>query len=234
MIDIDQPMLARRQLRLAVMAALQTLCNSVESPGNWATPDDVLPVLRVTVPSESKVSLGRSTPEFTTSASVVIQGKVSGSTPEFAQDALDLLAYQVENAVLKDYSVNLMAQQFSSVETATEISSEGRQHLGGFRMTIVVEMVESFDPTASIPIASTWPLTAPATVPLTGANVHLDSTNVFDATGAYSNPIFPDAVIPAPRTSGPDGRDEGAIQIDLPQEASYLDDGFVLDSSNLA
>ena len=213
----DQPMLARRQLRLAVVASLGTICNTVSSPGNWPTPVELLPALLISVPTESKSSLGRNVPEFNTSASIVIQGQVTATTPEAAQDEIELLAYQVENAVLMDYSVNQMIQQFVTVQTETEITSEGKQHLAGFRMTIVAEMHEAFDPMLAPAVDSTWPIVPAATVQLAGVNVHLDAANVFDPSGTYSNPTFPTSVNPAPRTSGPDGRDEGALQITLPQ-----------------
>ena len=204
MISTDQPMLARRQLRLAIVGCLKLICDTVESPGIWPTSADMLPVLLVNVPSEMKTSVGRNVPEFTTSASVVIQGQVSSITPGGAQDAIEDLAYQVENAVLEDYAVNLMIQQFVSVQTETEITSDGKQHLAGYPMIA---------PAAG----SVWPIVATPTVPAAGVNLHLDAANVFDPTGTYPNPTFPTSVQPAPRTSGPDGRDEGYSQINLPQ-----------------
>ena len=217
MISTDQPMLARRQLRLAIVGCLKLICDTVESPGIWPTSADMLPVLLVNVPSEMKTSVGRNVPEFTTSASVVIQGQVSSITPGGAQDAIEDLAYQVENAVLEDYAVNLMIQQFVSVQTETEITSDGKQHLAGFRMTLAVEMFEAFDPMIAPAAGSVWPIVATPTVPAAGVNLHLDAANVFDPTGTYPNPTFPTSVQPAPRTSGPDGRDEGYSQINLPQ-----------------
>ena len=210
-------MLARRQLRLAVVASVGSICNTVSSPGIWPIPVELLPALLINVPNESKISLGRNVVEFNTSASILIQGQVTASTPEAAQDAIELLAYQVENAVFENYSVNLMIQQFTSVQTETDITSDGKQPLAGFRMTIVAEMFESFDQMLAPAVASTWPIVPAAAVQLTGINVHLDAANVFDPAGTYSNPTFPTSVNPAPRTSGPDGRDEGSLQITLPQ-----------------
>jgi hypothetical protein len=53
--------------------------------------------------------------------------------------------------------------------------------------------------------------------PLQHISITNDLTNVFDATGIYDNPPFPDAVNAAPRTAGPDGRAEGGLDIDLTQ-----------------
>ena len=38
-----------------------------------------------------------------------------------------------------------------------------------------------------------------------------------EESGTYTGSPFPGSVTAAPRTTGPDGRDEGALQIDLPQ-----------------
>ena len=67
------------------------------------------------------------------------------------------------------------------------------------------------------PAASTCPLPDPVPSAFQEAQIHLDTTTPFDASGTYPNPPFPDAVQPAPRTSGPDGRAEGGLDIQLPQ-----------------
>lgn len=54
-------------------------------------------------------------------------------------------------------------------------------------------------------------------VPLDSIGLHVDTAQPFDPNGTYANPPFPASVHPAPRTSGPDGRDEGALNINLPQ-----------------
>ena len=53
-----------------------------------------------------------------------------------------------------------------------------------------------------------------APIDLQTITLNVDLQNIFDATGTYSNPPFPAAVVPAPRTTGPDGRDEGYVEAD--------------------
>lgn len=212
-------MSARRQLRLAVVGELASKVTGVTvmSPGIFPTPLEKLPVLLVSVPSEQKQSINKGEPEFNTTCSLVVQGQVTAETPELAQDAIEDLAYRTENAVLNGYWIVLMVQQFSSVSTDVEITGEGKAHLAGFKMTFSAELFESFDPTGTAPDGSTWPPADPVLTPLEGIDVHADMASPFDATGTYPPGEFASSVTPAPRTTGPDGRDEGALQIDLPQ-----------------
>ncbi|QNK65758.1 hypothetical protein [Variovorax sp. PAMC26660] len=216
---LDQPMSARRMLRLAVVALLRAEIpgTTIVSPGDWPTPPEKLPALLVNVPTETKQSINKGQPEFTTTASVVVQGQVTATTAEAVQDLIEDLAYRVENAILTGYWLNRMTQQFATVQTEVECTADGGRQLAGFRMTLSTETFESFDPTQASPPASTWPPAEPAIVPLESMGIHLDTTSPFDATGTYPNPPFPGAVQPAPRTTGPDGRDEGALDIQLPQ-----------------
>lgn len=217
--QLSQPMAARRQLRLAVVGELkaQVAGVTIVSPGDWPTPPEKLPALLVNVPTESKQSINKGEPEFTTTASIVIQGQVAAATAALAQDAIEALIYQVENAVLTGYWINAMVQQFASVQTDVEITADGSRQLAGFKMTLAGEMFESFDPTATPPTSSAWPPADPVLAPFTETQIHLDTANPFDPSGTYANPPFPGSVPPAPRTSGPDGRDEGALDIQLPQ-----------------
>jgi hypothetical protein len=216
---LDQPMSARRQLRLAVVAELRTQIQGVSilTPGDWPTPPEKLPALLVNIPTEQKQSINMGMPEFTTTSSVIVQGQVMAATAEDAQDRIEDLAYRVENAVLLGYWINRMVQQFVSVQTDVECTAEGGRQIAGFRMTFGLEMFESFDPTAPVPQPSVWPPADPTLAPFQEVQLHVDLTSQFDATGTYANPPFPSAVQPAPRTAGPDGRDEGALDIQLPQ-----------------
>ena len=216
----SQPMLARRQLRIAAVAALEGIPGlAVQSPGDWNTPAASLPEALVRVSGDHKEASGQQLPEFTTSVSLEILLRVQGLTAEAAQDALEALGYSVEQALFTSYSAVGMLNRFSSIETEVEITSEGREHLGRASMRVTGELFESFDPTQTAPAPTTWTVTPPSTVPLASVGVHADLTNVFDPSGTYapSPDAPPYTPTPAPRTSGPDGRDEGALDIQLPQ-----------------
>jgi len=220
----QQPMLARRQLRLAVVAALQGIQSmagivTIDSPGDWSTPPEKMPAILIRAGRERKESIGKTIPEFNTNAVVEIEARLEEATAAAAQDAIEALGYAIENAVLKDYNIVSMVQQFTSVDTDTEISAEGRRQIGAFKMAISCEMFEAFDPEETDPLATTWPAPFSATSALTSIGLHADMVNVFDQSGTYtpSADAPPYTPTPAPRTSGPDGRDEGALDITLPQ-----------------
>ena len=220
----QQPMLARRQLRLAALSAIQSIQSSagiltVDSPGDWNTPPERMPAVLLRNGRERKDSVNKGMPEFNTTAAIEIEARIEAATATAAQDAIEALGYAIENAILLDYNVISMVQQVTSVDTETEITADGRRHLGGIRMVLSFEMFEAFDPTAAPPVATTWPVVPAATVPFTSVGLHADLAGTFDPTGVYtpSADAPPYTPTPAPRTIGPHGRDEGALDITLPQ-----------------
>lgn len=216
-----QPMLARRQIRLAVVAALGTLPGVlVESPGDWATPPASLPAVLARVTRERKESWPtRTEPEFDTTVTMELEARVGANTAIEAQDAIESLCYAVENAVLLSYSAIGIAQRVTSVDTEVEITAEGRLHFGAAKMLFAFETAETFDPTKTAPDATTWPVSQPVTDSLLSFGIHLDMASPYDPNGVYvpSPDAPPYTPVPAPRTTGPDGRDEAALDIQLPQ-----------------
>jgi hypothetical protein len=205
--------LARRQIRLSALAAIvgANIQNvgapvTIESPGDWTTPPEVLPAILLRAPGDRKESKHRGQPQFDTTVTIEIEARVQALTAMDAQDAIEDLCLSIEQALLTNYDLISITQQVAAVETKTEITSEGREHFGGAMMHFVFECFESFDPFEAIE--------PPA---LNNMKLHIDLVGTFDPTGTYPDPPFPDSVTPAPRTSGPDGRDEGALDINLPQ-----------------
>ncbi|MGI4849560.1 MAG: hypothetical protein ACRYGK_15700 [Janthinobacterium lividum] len=197
-------MIARRQIRLAVLKSLSRAkfagC-SIQSPGDWNTPSEALPAILVRSVDDRKESFNKGQPEFNTIVTVEMDLRVGATDAESAQDALEALCYKVEMAVLTDYDLIRIVSQVVSVDTKSEVSSDGKYHFGGARMAFNFELPEIFEPVIEEPLLS--------------FGLHFDAGSPFDSTGVYPNPHFPG--LPAPRTSGPDGRDEGALDIQLPQ-----------------
>jgi hypothetical protein len=216
-----QPMLARRQLRLAAVGALAPLQTSaviatLDSPGDWSTPPEKLPAVLLRTGRGRRDSINKGMVEFNSAVILEIEGRIEAASATAAQDAIEALGYMVENALFTDYNVIGMVQQVASVDEEYEITSEGKRHLGGFKMAITFEMVEMFDPMATPPTATTWPAVVPATVQMTSAGIHFDLMGTFDANGTYVAPTAPPYTpVPAPRTTGPDGRDEAALNLTL-------------------
>lgn len=203
---------ARRQLRLAVLAALEgaTSAAAVVSPGDWTTQVQNLPAILVRAPRGSKEPASRGAPTFTSTVLIEIETKVAGKTGAEAQDMLEQLDAEVEVALLTNYALVDMTQQFS-IDIESEVNADGRNHYGGSKWSVRCEVFESFDPIYDAPVS-----VQPVAPPLDGMTVHADLANVFDANGAYQGAAFPTAVLPAPRGAGPDGRDEGGLSINFP------------------
>lgn len=205
----DQPMLARRQIRLAALAALSGAAFAgvaIDSPGDWATPSEALPAILLRATDDRKEAISRGQPDFTTTVTLELEVRVGAANASAAQDKIEALCYSIETALLTNYALISIINQVTSYDTRMEISSDGKIHFGGAKITINFELPEMFDPFA---------VTLPPD--LITASIHVDMLAPFDATGTYANPPFPAAIVTAPRTSGPDGRDEGVLLITLPQ-----------------
>ncbi|KAF1027075.1 MAG: hypothetical protein GAK29_00881 [Acinetobacter bereziniae] len=221
------PMLYRRQMRIAVVSALQKAdlwCGddpvSIDSPGNWniqQTPDDgIFPCIFVRTSTEGKASIMKAgIPEFDTAISIDVMCVLTSTTAEKAQDDMEQLWYQVENILLTDYSIVGSLQNVQSVDSKLEIVSSGNEHIAAMSAAFVYEGFEVYDSQASEPPVRPFPQKTPKTTTLDNVDIHLDLVNVVDKTGEYPNSRFPESVVKAPRTHGPDGRDEAHIDINL-------------------
>jgi hypothetical protein len=197
--------LARRTLRLSMQAALQAVTGvEVESPGDWETPTDKLPEIKLRVSGERKTSGARSAPTFTTTVGLELLARVSASTGEGAQDAIEALGERIETAVFTSLQLLGWLQQVSAVNSDTTITAAGKTHLAELRMLIDCEVFESFQ-------ADPDDMARMQELLLT-----VDTAAPFDRNGTYSGPAFPQSVTAAPRASGPDGRAEGGLHIHFP------------------
>lgn len=218
-------MLARRLLRLAVVGALEAAktANSfnwtIDSPGNWATPEDSLAdgyaQILVRCGDETKAGKGPNIPAFDTDCIIEVEARLKSVDRVDLQDQIEALGYTIENILLTDYSLGLAVQQFTSIHTRTEITSEGREQLAGLFMAFGMQAYEVFDAASVPPAATTWPLVASPLVPLKTIGLMMDLQNVFDPNGTYLGAEFPDSVVPAPRSYGPDGRVEAGFTLDV-------------------
>jgi hypothetical protein len=169
----DLKMSARRQVRLAVLAALQNagLGCTILSPGDWETPPEKLPaiLLRATTDRKSGTTPGQA--EFTTAVGIQLEVLVQAGTAAAAQDALEDLVYRIECAVLTNHQVLAIVQGIPAVDSEGAISGEGRLHTGTMVMNFTFEVFELFDPLEQSPVQ-------PITVPLTEAHLGITHDGV--------------------------------------------------------
>lgn len=186
---------------------------NVFEPRDWPTELGIMPILLVQSPREVKESLGRNgAPQFTVTTCVHLVGRVTA--PATSGDAgaaavlgvLGVFQRQIEVAVVNYTPLMVLLQQVARVEVNKKVTSDAEQHVGEVTVDLYLEFYqgpEAFCPTT--------------TNPLTEIAIYSDLVNVFDPSGTYANPPFPSSVESAPRTSGPDGRTEGGLLIELGQ-----------------
>ncbi|UPG89271.1 hypothetical protein L2Y96_17995 [Luteibacter aegosomaticola] len=203
------------ELRLLAVAALRGTTDAgqnVFAALDYPTWDGSYPILYLHTPSEDKESLGRQGgPQFTVTLTLQVSGRVE---VENLQDQtgvaeatvkLEALQRQIELALINNPDLMSQLQQFPFIRTEMKTDGTGDHNLGEIVMSIGLEFYQGPEDFFPIPAE-----------PLEGITVVVDSTNVYDPTGTYVDPMFPDAATPAPRTEGPDGRAEGGLEINFP------------------
>jgi len=172
---------------------------------SWPTKAGALPDLIVDpLYREKKQSLGKNAPQFDTEVVITVRGRVS--SPAGVDDAgsfkcgeaIETIKRQIERRLINAYPMMLKIEQFTTIETAFVINTENALAIGEVQMTIgmgIYEGTEDFAATEADMLAE--------------VAIYPDLTNVADPTGTYSQHPFPNSVVPAPRTTGPDGRVEG-------------------------
>lgn len=195
------------QMTITALKDANTLAaDNVFSPGDRPTPKENMPALLVRCKHERKESMVRAQPNFTTTAFIRIDARLQATDEAEVQDNMDTLCDQIEQAILTNHDIIAVLQQISSVETQMDVSSESEFHVGQAVIEFGMEFYQSQED-----------YYAPVNPPdLTEVRTNVDLTNIFDATATYPNPPFPSSVQAAPRTSGPDGRNEGALITELP------------------
>lgn len=199
--------------------AVQALTGTTDAGTNvfsildWPTWSGSYPVIYLQTPVEDKVGLGpQGAPQFTVTATLRISVRVQ--TPADAMGAgaaaalakLEAFQSQVERALINYTPLMVLLQQIPFVRIEKKVDGEGQQNLGEMVIQVGMEFYQGPEDFYQPPL-----------VELDRITVDVDLVDRYDATGTYANPLFPSAVTPAPRTTGPDGRPEGGIDINLPQ-----------------
>jgi hypothetical protein len=201
-----------RDIATDVLRRAQTIAaDRVYTPRDWPT-TACYPCILVDCLSDRKEALGQEPPAFTATATLDVTGRVQETSVAAARDACEVLCDQIECALLTCTDLLRRIQRVSTIESAMELNATGRVHIADMRMAFELEYFIAFDPFTDTPCAR-----QPVAVPLESIGIHADTMTAADPSGTYPNPPFPDAVTPAPRTHGPDGRDEGTLEI-TPQD----------------
>jgi len=198
---------------VAVLTGATAAGDQVYSPRDWPTTPPETPILMVQSPIERKESLGRSSAQqFTTTITIRVVGRLTSKASTGDAGAVAVLAAlgvlqdQIERAVINSYDLTRRIQQIAAVDVKNGVSSAAELHLGELVMDFHLETYEGPENFAPIP-----------GTPIDEMAIYGDLVNVFSPHNTFTGTPFDSAATPAPRTEGPDGRDEGALLITLPQ-----------------
>ena len=203
-----------RQITAEALKVGTTAGSNVFAARTWPTWSGSYPIIWIHSPAEEKESLGRQGgPQFTVTATIRISARVQlKALPKNAAAAAMILALeeiqrQIERALINFPPLMSRLQQFPFIRSEMVESDDGDQNIGELVMDVGMEFYQGPEEFYQI-----------QTDPLHELNVTSDLLNVVDATGTYPDPMFPDSVTPAPRVVGPDGRAEGGLSYEFPQE----------------
>jgi hypothetical protein len=180
---------------------------SVYRSRTWPLTIAKLPaILLNSVYIENRESTGNAAPEFNTTTTITIAGRVSapGETGDYGADlivpALERLKREIETTIINAYPLMLDIENFPRISTEFEVSREAKDPVGEVRMTFDMRFREGPEDFVN---------TEADAAPIAEMSISTDLVNIFDPSGTYAGTLFPQSVVPAPRTHGPDGRLEG-------------------------
>lgn len=187
----------------------------VYSALNWPSTVVQYPLIYCKTPTEEKESASRNgAPFFTVTATLKIEARAevgampNGQSAALLERQLATLCQQIQVALVNNPDLMGELQQVPFIRTEMNMTREANKELGEIEVAIGLEFVQGPEDFFELP---TWDLDSVA--------ITADLANVYDATGTYVDPTFPDAATAAPRTSGPDGRAEAGQIITLNSEA---------------
>lgn len=136
-------------IRTLVVTALKDAATDagdrVFTPRDWPTNSEDYPALLVQTPIDHKRSMGRNAPQFTSVTTVRITGRVEEFDTEtdngalLAEEALEALRLQVEQAVINSFELTKQTQQYVEVRSTIDVDSNGEGHIGQLLYEIDIE-----------------------------------------------------------------------------------------------
>lgn len=188
--SIPTPVLGRTALMLdaqALLLAAPTNAGSrVYTARDWPVTTPLFPNIRLAMPNERKSSLGRTQPQFTTTATLAIHARCLDATSALAEAQLEILCGQIEAAILTNQET-LHLQQFISVDTEARTSSEGAASIAEAMIQIGCEFYERFKPAPGVPLqqANIYASVDPASI-MPGTVLEIEAGQNLDLGGGTS------------------------------------------------
>ncbi|MEC9657553.1 phage tail protein [Escherichia coli] len=159
-------MMNTAEARKIVTCALSDVSGAgwqVYSPRTLPVQPDQYPLVIVSVQSEHKVSQGRHVPQFTTTTTLRIDGRVlaydcgeaTESAAGVAWEAAEAMKEAIERAVIGNPAVRMKFQQISSIRSHIGVDSDGEAHFGIVVLELDMEYYqgpEDFFPSEIVPL----------------------------------------------------------------------------------
>jgi hypothetical protein len=141
--------ISRQQLQDLALSALLggTLAGPrVFESGDWPTRPELFPMLLVSAPRERKVAIMPGTLQFNTTITLAVVGRLVGPLPGPVGAALELLSEQILNALLLNIPLTQQVQEFNTIDVATSVTSDGKQHVGEIGLTFEMLVYQDYGP----------------------------------------------------------------------------------------
>jgi hypothetical protein len=139
--------LYRNQLRDKVAGLLQQTTDArdnVLTCTPYPTEVHELPVIFVTVPSESAASNGRHAPDFTRVVQLEVLARVTAQNPVTVQALLDRIAEDVEMSIMCSHDIMIMVQQVTGIKAEQHVSADTADYVGAVRLTFGMEYTQEY------------------------------------------------------------------------------------------
>lgn len=124
----------------------------VYQPGDWPTQPGQMPVIKLRILREHRVSQGRSgAPAYTTTTTIRVIGEVEAYASEdnagatMAEAACWRLKRQIEVAIVNAHDLFMRIQQIASIDSQLVLNAEGATHIAAIVMDFAVEFFEGAD-----------------------------------------------------------------------------------------
>lgn len=203
-----------RRLTMEALKGATAAGDNVFSARSWPIAKGDYPLLYLHSPAEDMESLGRNgAPQFTVTAVIRVSARIQlkalpgNAAAAKSIDELEVFQQQIKRALINYPPLMERLQQFPFIRSQIQEDGDAALELAELVMDIGMEFYQGPEEFYPVP-----------TDPLHELSITSDLLNVVDATGTYLDPMFPDSVTPAPRVVGPDGRAEGFLSYEFPQE----------------
>lgn len=142
--------LSRQQLHQLALNALTdppTLAGArVFEFGDWPTRPESFPMLLVSAQKERKVAIFPGTLQFNTTITLVVVGRLVGTTPGPIGESLETLSEQILNGILLNSLIQHSVQEFRVIETDNTVRSDGKMHVGEASAVFEVAVYQEYGP----------------------------------------------------------------------------------------